>query len=158
MQAVDYLAMPTIQSAVNASLEKIGFGSMFRLTTLYGVASGTALYHETRRVGEVVTRIEREPTAADRIRAVEVAARLAGDFDRARAEGNALSARFRELAKRFAPEPTVGATARARSRVVVDVDYTLPDAAETQEQGVESMDEQYTCLAMPCYYSNDVAV
>jgi hypothetical protein len=107
-QATDYLQNPRMQNEIESRAIEAGLTDMFRLKTLFDIAGGQYITRETSerivkgKVRKVTTL--RTPKASEVIKAVDVANKMTGQYERNRIMANAVSLRFRELAKAYKPK------------------------------------------------------
>ncbi len=108
VQASDYLDSPRIQSELQAIANESGMTYQFRFKTLSLIAQGQYVTTETvtrmYRGKPRTETITRTPKASEVIKAIDVASKLVGDYEANRARGNAMSTRFRELARLYRPK------------------------------------------------------
>jgi hypothetical protein len=107
-QAQDYLHNPAIRSEIEALATQAGLTDMFRLSRLFDIAQGQYVTKETsQRIvkGKVrtVTTL-RTPKASEVVKAIDTANKMVGQYERNRVMANAVSLRFRELAKAYKPQ------------------------------------------------------
>lgn len=100
-QASEYLANPHIRSEIEQRIEEAGIEDRVRLRALRSVIMGE--YMQTERTGRRGKVTYRSPKAAEIVKAVETVNRMSGLYEKNRAQFSALSSRFRELAKQYAP-------------------------------------------------------
>jgi hypothetical protein len=107
-QAVDYLQNPRMQNEIESRAIEAGLTDMFRLSKLFDIAQGQYVTKETsQRIvkGKVrtVTTL-RTPKASEVVKAIDTANKMVGQYERNRVMANAVSLRFRELAKAYKPK------------------------------------------------------
>ena len=119
--ASTYLSLPNVQSAVQEAIEQNGLGYGFRFSALRKVIDGT--YETVERTGDKVVR--RTPRAAEVVKAIDIASKLAGDYERQRTERQVVSDRMRELMRRYKPDIRQGC--KGKRREIIDADYVVDE-------------------------------
>jgi phage terminase small subunit len=107
VQAHDYLSNPKMINEIESRAIEAGLTDMFRLSKLFSIAEGQYVTKETsQRIvkGKVrtVTTL-RTPKASEVVKAIDTANKMVGQYERNRVMANAVSLRFRELAKAYKP-------------------------------------------------------
>jgi hypothetical protein len=107
VQASDYLDNPRVQSEIQLRAKEAGLTDMFRLGALRSIANGEYIQKETsQRIVKgkkrTITTL-RTPKASEIVKAIDTVNKMVGDYERNRAMANAVSSRFRELAKAYRP-------------------------------------------------------
>ena len=152
VQAIEYLAHPTIRSEIEALAESVGATDMFRLSRLHLVAQGQYVTTETSeriikgKVRKVTT--TRTPKASEIVKAVDTLNKMTGRYEKNRVAMNALSSRFKELAKQYKPTLERPVAVKAVKRTVKRIPmlfglcplqaYSEP-TSDTDSVGIESM-------------------
>lgn len=118
-------------------LAACGAGADVRAEQLAAVLTGnykarTVMTHKAADGSETETTIDRSPSAADVVRAVDVASKVSGDYARQRVAADVLSVELKALARRFAPT-------RASTQESAEANAgagAQPEAHESTSQGV----------------------
>jgi phage terminase small subunit len=108
VQANEYLNSPKMINEIESRAIEAGLTDMFRLSKLFDIAQGQYVTKETsQRIvkGKVrtVTTL-RTPKASEVVKAIDTANKMVGQYEKNRVMANAVSLRFRELAKAYKPK------------------------------------------------------